>query len=66
MSKNEKHYFDLTDNVEKIIHILYAGYVCGYYEKNIKECAEFFGTDTTNKALNEFEEKYIKTITVLE
>ena len=53
-----KHYFELNDAKDKAVHILYAGFVCGYYDESIKECEEEFGEKTTKEAVVEFEENY--------
>lgn len=52
------HYFDLNNAKDKAIHILYAGFVCGYYDECIEECVEEFGNGITNEAVHEFDEKF--------
>lgn len=52
------HYFDLNNAKEKAIHLIYAGFVCGYYDECIEECVEEFGENITEKAVHEFYKKY--------
>lgn len=54
----EKHYFDISNAKEKIVHILYAGYVCDYYEDSIIECINEFGEELTKKGVEYFEKHY--------
>lgn len=53
-----KHYFDIDNAKDKAIHVLFAGFVCGYYDKTIEECVEEFGEKTTEEAVEEFNQKF--------
>lgn len=53
-----KHYCEIDDAKDKVIHILYAGFVCGYYNESLKECINEFGDIVTKKAAREFKENY--------
>lgn len=53
-----KHYRDFSTTQDKIIHILYAGYVCDYYTEAKKECEEQFGKKELMHAEKEFMEKF--------
>lgn len=53
-----KHYFELNDAKDKAIHILYAGFVCGYYDESKKECSEEFGEEITKEAIKIFDTDY--------
>lgn len=53
-----KHYRDFSTTQDKIIHILYAGYVCDYYTEAKMEAKEQFGKDAVKIAEKEFVEKF--------
>lgn len=42
-----KSYFDMEKTSDKIIHLLYAGFVCDTYDDSIKACILEFGEDET-------------------
>lgn len=52
------NYFQLNDTHDKIIHILYAGYVCDYYTEAKAEAKEQFGEDAVKIAEKEFNKNY--------
>lgn len=53
-----KNYWDLENEVEKIIHILYAGLTLEYYEESKRECFKKFGKKQTLKAVEIINSKY--------
>lgn len=53
-----KHYDDFEDITDKIVHLLYAGYVCDFYDKAINECIDNFGKNATSHAEQIFDLKY--------
>ena len=60
-----KHFGELETIDEKIIHILYAGFLNDYYEQSIKECKHIFGVQATKRIQALFEKDYMEGITVL-
>lgn len=60
-----KHYGELTNIVDKIIHILYAGYTCDYYQQCLNECKSKFGNEITEKAKADFELNYKSCINII-
>lgn len=62
----EEHYFELNDAKDKAIHLLYAGFVCGYFDKSKNVCIEEFGYDITENAIQEFNATYMDNCTVIE
>lgn len=53
-----KHYFELNDAKDKALHILYAGFVCGYYDESKEECSKEFGEKITEEAIEIFDKDY--------
>lgn len=60
-----KHYGELTNITEMIIHILYAGYICDYYQQCLNECNNKFGKEKTKKAKEIFELNYKSCINII-
>lgn len=48
-------YFDIAKTNEKIIHLLYAGFVCDTYNDSKRTCIREFGKDATIRAEIEFD-----------
>ena len=52
------HYNDIDNAKDKIIHLLYAGFVCGYYNECIDECINEFGEEKTKESQEVFEKNF--------
>lgn len=52
------HYYELDDDKDKILHILYAGFVCGYFTEAKDECVKAFGNNITDEMEQTFNEQY--------
>lgn len=52
-------YWECHDTTDKIIHLLYAGYMCDYYADVIKELEEQYGKETVDRVKSIFESYYI-------
>lgn len=48
-------YFSITKTNEKIIHLLYAGFVCDTYKDSRTACIREFGKEATIRAEVEFD-----------
>lgn len=53
-----KHYNDLTKTEDKIIHLFYAGAICGNFDDVFIECIKNFGLEETLEAKNKFDDLY--------
>lgn len=60
-----KHYDEIEGTVDKIVHILYAGYVCDYYQQCLADCEKNFGQSITQKAKYKFEKEYKQGATII-
>lgn len=47
-------YFDISKTNDRIIHLLYAGFICDTYNDSKKTCIDAFGMEATKKAEIEF------------
>lgn len=61
-----EHYFELNDAKDKAIHLLYAGFVCGYFDESKDVCMKEFGDKITAKAIQEFNDTYKNSCTVID
>ena len=59
------HYNQISDTKDKIIHLLYAGYMANYYGQCIIECITEFGEEKTKEAIAEFKANYKEGVGVL-
>jgi hypothetical protein len=49
---------DCINAKDKIIHLLYAGYVCNFLDECINECKKTYGEQITLEAINIFNSDY--------
>lgn len=61
-----EHYFELNDAKDKAIHLLYAGFVCGYFDESKDVCIKEFGDEVTSTAIQEFNKNYMDNCTVID
>lgn len=47
-------YFDISKTNDKIIHLLYAGFICNNYNDSRAACVREFGKESTKIAEKEF------------